>query len=392
MNKFIPLSIPNFEGNERKYVDDAVDQGWVSTGGAYITKLEHALAEFLHVENVAACQSGTSALHLSLVEAGVKPGDVVIVPPLTFIAAVNPVKYQFATPVFMDCDDSFCMDPVKLRSFCEEQCEWDGTVLKHNGAAVKALVVVHVFGNMADMESIMDTAEKYNLKVIEDATEALGTKYTEGRYAGRYAGTIGHFGAYSFNGNKIITTGGGGAVTAHDPKAVDHIRFLSTQAKTDPHYYIHDEIGYNYRMTNLQAALGVAQMEMLPEFIRRKQQNYELYRELFAGFAYGKLMPFRDGTNSNKWFYSINIDRDHITVSMREIITVLHDKGIETRAIWGLINEQKPYEGEETYQLQKAPYYASRILNIPSSTQITEEEIRYVAEQVKQLLEDLANG
>lgn len=392
MNKFIPLSIPNFEGNERKYVDDAVDQGWVSTGGAYITKLEHALAEFLHVENVAACQSGTSALHLSLVEAGVKPGDVVIVPPLTFIAAVNPVKYQFATPVFMDCDDSFCMDPVKLRSFCEEQCEWDGTVLKHNGAAVKALVVVHVFGNMADMESIMDTAEKYNLKVIEDATEALGTKYTEGRYAGRYAGTIGHFGAYSFNGNKIITTGGGGAVTAHDPKAVDHIRFLSTQAKTDPHYYIHDEIGYNYRMTNLQAALGVAQMEMLPEFIRRKQQNYELYRELFAGFAYGKLMPFRDGTNSNKWFYSINIDRDHITVSMREIITALHDKGIETRAIWGLINEQKPYEGEETYQLEKAPYYASRILNIPSSTQITKEEIRYVAEQVKQLLEDLANG
>lgn len=392
MNKFIPLSIPNFEGNERKYVDDAVDQGWVSTGGAYITKLEHALAEFLHVENVAACQSGTSALHLSLVEAGVKPGDVVIVPPLTFIAAVNPVKYQFATPVFMDCDDSFCMDPVKLRSFCEEQCEWDGKVLKHNGAAVKALVVVHVFGNMADMESIMDTAEKYNLKVIEDATEALGTKYTEGRYAGRYAGTIGHFGAYSFNGNKIITTGGGGAVTAHDPKAVDHIRFLSTQAKTDPHYYIHDEIGYNYRMTNLQAALGVAQMEMLPEFIRRKQQNYELYRELFAGFAYGKLMPFRDGTNSNKWFYSINIDRDHITVSMREIITALHDKGIETRAIWGLINEQKPYEGEETYQLEKAPYYASRILNIPSSTQITKEEIRYVAEQVKQLLEDLANG
>ena len=392
MNKFIPLSIPNFEGNERKYVDDAVDQGRVSTGGAYITKLEHALAEFLHVENVAACQSGTSALHLSLVEAGVKPGNVVIVPPLTFIAAVNPVKYQFATPVFMDCDDSFCMDPVKLRSFCEEQCEWDGTVLKHNGAAVKALVVVHVFGNMADMESIMDTAEKYNLKVIEDATEALGTKYTEGRYAGRYAGTIGHFGAYGFNGNKIITTGGGGAVTAHDPKAVDHIRFLSTQAKTDPHYYIHDELGYNYRMTNLQAALGVAQMEMLPEFIRRKQQNYELYRELFAGFAYGKLMPFRDGTNSNKWFYSINIDRDHITASMREIITTLHDKGIETRAIWGLINEQKPYEGEETYQLQKAPYYASRILNIPSSTQITEEEIRYVAEQVKQLLEDLANG
>lgn len=212
MDRFIPLSIPNFEGNERKYVDDAIDQGWVSTGGAYITKLEQELAKFFHTENVAACQSGTSALHLSLIEAGVKPGDVVIVPPLTFIAAVNPVKYQFATPVFIDCDDSFCMDPVKLKSFCEEECEFMDNVLRHNGQAVGALIIVHVFGNMADMESIMDIAEKYNLIVIEDVTEALGTYYTEGRYKGKHAGTIGHFGAFSFNGNKIITTGGGGAV------------------------------------------------------------------------------------------------------------------------------------------------------------------------------------
>ena len=392
MSKFIPLSIPNFEGHERKYVDDAIDQGWVSTGGAYITKLEEELAKFLHTDNVAACQSGTSALHLSLVQAGVKPGDVVLVPPLTFIAAVNPVKYQFATPVFIDCDNSFCMDPVKLASFCEEECAWDGTVLKYKDADVKAVVVVHVFGNMADMEAIMDIADKYSLKVIEDSTEALGTHYTEGKYAGRYAGTIGHFGAFSFNGNKIITTGGGGAVTSNDPKVVDHIRFLSTQAKTDPHFYIHDEVGFNYRMTNLQAALGVAQMEELPEFIRRKQANYELYKELFDGFEYGKLMPFREGTSSNKWFYSLNIDREKVTASMRDIILSLREKGIETRAIWGLINEQKPYQGEVNYKLEKAPYYAERILNIPASTQITEEEIRYVADEVKQLLEKLANG
>ena len=391
MGKFIPLSIPNFEGNEKKYVNDALDQGWVSTGGAYITKLEQEMAKFLHTDNVAACQSGTSALHLSLVEAGVKPGDVVIVPPLTFIAAVNPVKYQFATPVFIDCDDSFCMDPIKLKAFCEEECDWDGDVLKYNGATVKALVVVHVFGNMADMEAIMNVAEKYNIKVIEDATEALGTKYTEGRYAGKYAGTIGDFGAYSFNGNKIITTGGGGAVTAKDSATVDHIRFLSTQAKTDPHYYIHDEVGYNYRMTNLQAALGVAQMEELPEFIRRKQNNFEQYKKEFEGFEFGKLIPFRDGTDSNKWFYSIEIDREHISATMREIITMLEKDGIQTRAIWGLINEQKPYEGEVTYKLERAPYYAARILNIPSSTQITKEEISYVAEKVKQLLKELAN-
>lgn len=392
MNKFIPLSIPNFEGNEKKYVNNALDQGWVSTGGEYITKLEQEMAKFLHTENVAACQSGTSALHLSLVEADVKPGDVVLVPPLTFIAAVNPVKYQFATPVFIDCDDSFCMDPAKLRNFCEEECAWDGEVLKYKGAVVKALVVVHVFGNMADMESIMETAEKYNLKVVEDATEALGTHYTEGKYAGKYAGTIGDFGAFSFNGNKIITTGGGGAITASKSETVDHLRYLSTQAKNDPHYYIHDEIGYNYRMTNLQAALGVAQMEELPEFISRKQRNYDLYKREFADFDLVVLMPFREGTRSNKWFYSLKIDRTRITATMREIITALEKDGIQTRAIWGLINEQKPYEGEETYKLEKAPYYAGRILNIPSSTQITEEEIKYVANKVKQLLKELANG
>ena len=209
MEGFIPLSIPNFEGNESRYVNDALSQGWVSTGGAYITELEKQMADFLCVENVAACQSGTSAIHLSLVEGGIKPGDMVIVPTLTFIAAVNPVRYQFAEPVFMDCDDSLCMDAGKLERFCREECCYEDYVLIHkaSGKHVKAVIVVHVFGNMADMEEIMQTAREFNLKVIEDATEALGTRYSSGRYDGMYAGTIGDFGAYSFNGNKIITTG-----------------------------------------------------------------------------------------------------------------------------------------------------------------------------------------
>lgn len=392
MSKFIPLSIPNFEGNERKYVDDAIDQGWVSTGGAYITKLEKDMAAFLHTHNVAACQSGTSALHLSLIEADVKPGDVVIVPPLTFIAAVNPVKYQFATPVFIDCDDSFCMDPVKLKEFCENECAFDGEKLTYQGAIVKALVVVHVFGNMADMVSILETAHKFNIKVVEDATEALGTKYIEGPLAGKYAGTIGDFGCFSFNGNKIITTGGGGAITASTSEEVDHIRYLSTQAKNDTHYYIHNEVGYNYRMTNVQAALGVAQMEELEDFIGRKQRNFELYKELFEGFELGKIIGFREGTSSNKWFYSLEIDKNKVHATMREIITSLQEKGIETRAIWGLINEQIPYLGDDTYKLEKAPYYAARILNLPSSTNISKEDIEYVVEQVKTVLEGYSHG
>ncbi len=386
MSRCIPLSIPNFEGNERKYVDDALEQGWVSTGGAYITKLEENMAKFLHVENVAVCQSGTSAIHLALVEAGVKPKDVVIVPTLTFIAAVNPVRYQFSTPVFMDCDDSFCMDPVKLKSFCEEECTFQNGCLKYHGQIVKALIVVHVFGNMADMVSIMDIAHKYGIKVIEDATEALGTYYTEGKYVGKYAGTIGDFGAYSFNGNKIITTGGGGAVTSNDTNAVEHIRYLSTQAKDDPHYYIHDEVGFNYRMTNLQAALGVAQMEELPEFIKRKQRNFEIYDNLFAGYKNGKLISFREGTSSNKWFYSLEINREKVKMSMREIITELEKCGVQTRAIWGLINEQKPYINKKAYKIEKASYYAERILNIPSSTQITDDDISFVVEKIKEIL------
>ena len=389
MSRFIPLSIPNFEGNERKYVDDALDQGWVSTGGAYITKLEEKLADFLNVEKTAAVQSGTSALHLSLIACGVQPGDMVIVPTLTFIAAVNPVRYQFAEPVFMDCDDSLCMDPQKLRRFCESECVTENGQLKHKstGKTVKAVVVVHVFGNMADMESIMDIAQEFHLKVIEDATEALGTQYTNGRYSGKFAGTIGDFGAYSFNGNKIITTGGGGAVTAKDPAEVEHLKYLSTQAKDDPHFYVHNEIGYNYRMTNLQAALGVAQMEELPEFIHRKQENYRFYQQLLQGFPNVTLFSFREGTSSNKWFYSLKLNMEKLqTKKMGDVITMLQECGVQTRAIWGLIHEQLPYQNAIAYEMEKAPYYSQCILNIPSSTQLTADDIRFVVEKVKEIL------
>ena len=386
----IPLSIPNFEGNEQKYVDQALAQGWVSTGGAFITELEKKLAEFLKAPRVAACQSGTSAIHMSLVECGVIPGDMVIVPALTFIAAVNPVRYQFAEPVFMDCDESLCLDPVKLKQFCEEECELrDNKLIHKSGNIVKAIVVVHVFGNMADMESIMETARKYNLKVVEDATEALGTKYTDGKYKNKYAGTIGNFGCYSFNGNKIITTGGGGAITADSADAVAHLQYLSTQAKNDPHYYIHDEIGYNYRMTNLQAALGVAQLELLEEYIARKNKNYNEYKKLFENFELAELMPFRANTFSNKWFYSLKINRDKIKASMREIITALEKEGIQTRAIWGLINEQKPYKDFIAYKIEKAKMFSNCILNIPCSTNITKAEIIEVASKIKSLLSSL---
>lgn len=392
MGRFIPLSVPNLSGNEKKYALDAIEQTWVSTGGAYITEFEHKLADFMHVEQVAACQSGTSALHLALIECGVQRGDIVIVPTLTFIAAVNPVLYQSAEPIFMDCDDSLCMDPVKLREFCEKECVYENHILTYRGKRVKAVVIVHVFGNMADMETIKMIAEQYGIKVVEDATEALGTYYTSGRYSGKYAGTIGDYGAFSFNGNKIITTGGGGAVTAGNIADVSHMRYLSTQAKKDPHYYIHDEIGFNYRMTNLQASLGVAQMEQIEKFIERKHRNYNLYQEQFEGFGLCRLLPFREGTDSNQWFCSLEIDRSRIHDSMRDIITGLEGKGIQTRAVWGLIHEQKPYQKADAYKIEKAQYYSGCILNIPSSTNINDEDIEYTAQTIKEYFKGLADG
>ena len=395
MESFVPLSIPNFEGNEEKYVLDAVHQGWVSTGGAYITKLEELLAEFLQVKKVVACQSGTAALHLALMECGVQPGDLVIVPTLTFIAAVNPVRYQFADPVFIDCDDSLCMDPVKLRKFCETECELrnetqndrDEAFLAYrkSGQRIRAIVVVHVFGNLADMEAIMDIAKEYHLRVVEDATEALGSAFMAGRYAGKMAGTIGDFGAYSFNGNKIITTGGGGAITAADPKELEHIHYISTQAKDDPLFYVHDEVGYNYRMTNLQAALGVAQMEELPEFIRRKTNNYSNYQKMLADTDKGYILEFRADTRPNYWFYSLVLKDEVIDKvgGIRGVVEQLQGEGIQTRPVWGMIHQQKPYEKAVAYEIEKAPYYSERIINIPSSTQLTEEDLTYVVECLK---------
>lgn len=386
----IPLSVPNFEGNELKYVTEAVGQGWVSTGGAYISKMEEQVASFLNIPDAVACQSGTAAIHLSLIECGVKAGELVIAPTLTFIAAVNPIKYLGADPIFMDCDDSLCMDPQKLKKFCEEECDLIEEGLRHkkSNKLIRAIVVVHVFGNMADMEAIMKIAREYKLKVVEDATEAIGTRYVEGKYKDLFAGTIGDFGAFSFNGNKIITTGGGGMVVAKNQDALSHIRYLSTQAKDDALFYLHEEVGYNYRMTNVQAAIGVAQMELLPEFIRRKNTNYEVYHNQLENFKDGELVAFRAGIYSNKWFYALNLFRENI--DLRAVISKLMDMGIQTRAIWGLIHCQKPYRDCIAYQIEKAVYYSEHIINLPCSTNLAKEQISEVCDKIRLISVDWA--
>ncbi|MBQ8317748.1 MAG: LegC family aminotransferase [Lachnospiraceae bacterium] len=387
-DRFVPLSVPNLKGNELNYITKAVETEWVSTGGPYVDEFEKMVAGYVHSAGAVSCQNGTSGLHTSLMLLGVTPEDIVLVPTLTFIAAVNPVRYIGAEPVFMDCDDSLCMDPEKLRSYCEEECELvdDKLIDKQSGKQVKAVVVVHVFGNMADMEAIMDIADKYNLKVLEDATEAIGTYYTEGRYEGRYAGTIGHMGVYSFNGNKIITTGGGGMIVSMDESLLKRAKHLTTQAKSDEVFYTHDEIGYNYRMTNLQAAMGIAQMEQLEGFIETKTDNYNRYVDKLRDVAGVSLYKVRQGIRSNYWFYGLDVEK--VCMNLREMITYLHSQGVQSRPIWGLIHQQKPYEGSRAYKIVKAVEYQSKTINIPCSTKLTYEDIDYVIEAIKRYIDE----
>lgn len=381
MNKFIPLSVPNLKGRELEYVTHAVETEWVSTGGPYVNDFENKISEYVKSKGAVSCQNGTSGLHVSLILCGVTREDEVIVPTLTFIAAVNPVKYIGAEPIFMDCDDSFTMDPIKLLEFCQNECSFvDGKLLNNKTKKhIKAIVIVHVFGNMADMESIMNIAEQYNLKVIEDATEAIGTYYTSGKYKGKYAGTIGALGVYSFNGNKIITTGGGGMIVSNDEELLKKAKHLTTQAKSDELYFIHDEIGYNYRMTNLQAALGLAQLEQLEEFIKIKKENYNLYKEKINEIPGLSILNFRDGIRSNYWFYALYCNEQY-PMNRDEIIKNLSSKNIQARPVWGLINEQKPYLTNQAYKIEKAKLYLKHIVNIPCSSNLKKDDVLYVIE------------
>ena len=382
--KSIPLSVPNLKGNELKYVTNAVKTEWVSTGGQYINNFEEEISRYVGSKGAVSCQNGTSGLHIALKLCNVFSNDEVIVPTLTFIAAVNPVRYIGAEPVFMDCDHTLNIDANKLKRFCEEECYYkhDKLINKETNKHIKAIVVVHVFGNMANMEAIMKIAKRYNLKVVEDATEALGTYYISGQYEGKYAGTIGDIGVYSFNGNKIITTGGGGMIVSDNQMYLSKAKHLTTQAKTDDVYYTHDEVGYNYRMTNLQAALGLAQLEKLEEFIEVKKTNYNFYKKEINRIDGLKILDFNSNIRPNYWFYALQINEQY-HLNRDDLIKHLGSKNIQTRPIWGLISDQKPYINNQCYNIVEAKKYWESVINIPCSSNLSNEDVNTVIKFLK---------
>ena len=383
----IPLSVPNLNGRELQYLKKCIDTNWVSSSGGLVEDFESAIRRYVKVRYAVACVNGTSGLHVALNLCGVGRDDEAIVPTLTFIAPVNTVRYLGAEPVFMDCDDYMNINCVKLREFCAKECKITklGLKNKRSGRIIKAVIPVHVFGNPCDMEEIMKIARQYRLKVVEDATESLGAYYTTGAYKNKFTGTISDIGVYSFNGNKIITTGGGGMIVTNDRYLAEKARYLTEQAKDDSVRYIHNEIGYNFRLTNLQAALGLAQFKRLKSFIIAKRDNYELYKKLLKGIAGIEMLGVPEGAVSNHWFYSLIIKKRGFGMGRDETMDRLQAKGIQTRPIWYLNHLQRPYRGNQAYKIENAPRFWKQILNLPCSTNLNVKQIERVTSAIRGL-------
>jgi len=381
----IPLSVPNLSLDILNNVKECIETGWVSTGGRFITEFEEKVADYVGVEEAVGVQSGTAALHLAFQILGVEAGDEVIAPTVTFIATVNPITYLGAKPIFIDCDDSLNIDLNKLEEFLNKNCTVveDGALNNKSGNIIKAIVIANVFGNPINMKRVMDIANEYNLKVIEDAAESLGSFYESGKYKGSHTGTIGDIGVLSFNANKILTTGGGGMLLSNDKEIIKKARFLSVQAKTDPLYFKHDEIGYNYRLTNIAAAFGTEQIDKLEDFIKVKKRNYELYKEEIDKIEGLKLLPFNKNTRPNYWFYSVVVDEEKYGIDRDQLLNKLNEVGIQARPLWGLISDQKPYRDCEAYKIDKARYYVDNLINIPCSTNLTGKEVYQVVNMLK---------
>ncbi len=386
-NRTIPLSEPEIAGNEWKYIKECLDSGWVSSVGGYVDKFEKMLASYTGTGYAVATVNGTSALHVSLVACGVGPDDEVIVPALTFIAPVNAVRYCGAYPVFMDCDkDTLCIDVQKTSEFIKNECEQgkDGfTYNRKSGRKVKAIIPVHIFGHPADMDPLLEVSKKYNIHVIEDATESLGSEYK-----GKETGSFGRTGCFSFNGNKIITTGGGGMVVTDDKGLSERIRHLCTQAKKDPFEYYHDEIGYNYRLTNIQAAMGVAQMERLEEFVDRKRKNAVIYKELVSDIGEGEFLWGQDWAKSNFWFYTLRVPKER----RKGLMDFLLSNKIQVRPVWKLIHTLPMYENSQTYEINNSFEIYESCISLPCSVNIAREQIEYVVKVIMNYFEKVSNG
>ena len=377
---FIPLCAPEIRGNEWKYVKECLDSSWVSTVGSYVERFERDVAAYADAEYAVAAVNGTSALHVSLLVAGVQPDDEVLVSTLTFIAPANAIRYAGAWPVFMDAEPAhWQMDVQKVNDFLERECQGVNGELRNRwtGRRVKAIVPVHVLGHPVDLDPLLALARRFDLRVIEDATESLGA-----RYKGHRVGALGDIGCFSFNGNKIITTGGGGMIVTRNKEWAAKLKYLTTQAKDDPIEYVHHEIGFNYRLTNIQAAMGCAQMEVLDEYIAAKRAIAAGYDSEFAKVP--GLAPMRQAAwaESICWMYTMRVDAAHYGEDSRALLRRLGELKIQARPLWQPCHMSPAHQPAQAYHCDVAEELYRTAISLPCSVGLTPEQQKRVVDAV----------
>ena len=338
MSRNIPLNVPSLKGNELKYVKDCIETEWISSAGKYVDKFESIVAKYTRSKHAIACINGTSALQVSLRLSGVEPDHEVIVPTLTFIAPVNAITYNYAKPVFMDADKYYNIDSEKTISFIKNETFYKNgyTYNKSTKKRISAILPVHVWGNACYLDDLVVLCKERNIAVIEDASESLGTFYKHGSHKGKYTGTIGKLGCISFNGNKVITTGGGGMILTNDEKLGTKAKYLTTQAKNDSITYQHDEIGYNFRLTNIQAAIGVAQMEQLDAIIQKKKKIHNIYLQEINKIDGLNIAPTPDYARNNYWLNLLQIKNSIYEINYENLREFFEKNNIQTRPVWFL--------------------------------------------------------
>jgi len=364
----IALHEPEFGGREWQYVKECIDTGWVSSVGSFVDRFERDLAATTGAAHAIATANGTAALHVCLLLAGVARGDEVLMPSLTFIATANAASYVGAIPHFVDSETtSLGVDAAALDGYLREQAAVrEGVcVNRRTGAVIRALVVMHVFGHPADLDALAEVARRWRLVLIEDAAESLGSTYH-----GRHTGNVGQLAALSFNGNKVVTTGGGGAVITNDPALAKRAKHLTTTART-PHRwnFLHDEVGYNYRLPNLNAALGCAQLEQLPSFVERKRRLASRYEAAFARVQGVRFLREPAGTASNYWLNAIVLEPPAAD-ARDDVLGALNDAGYMSRPVWTLMHHLPMYRECPRADLRVAEQLEAGVVNLPSSARL----------------------
>jgi len=382
-SKAIPLCVPEVRGNEWKYIKECLDTNWVSAVGKYVDRFERTVADFVGAKHAVATINGTAALHTALMVCGVKPDDEVLVSSLSFIAPANTIRYVGAWPVFVDAEPEYWqMDPQRVSDFLERSCVWRDRSLcnRSTGRRVSAIIPVHILGHPVNMDPLIEVCRRYGLVIIEDATECLGTQYDH-----MPVGHLGDIACFSFNGNKIITTGGGGMIVTDNEVWARKARYLTTQAKDDEVEYVHESIGHNYRLTNIQAAMGVAQMEQLPAYIEKKKRIASSYNHSLGGIPGMTVMPGAPWAQSTYWMYTILIDERRFGLGSRQLLELLGEKQIQTRPLWQPLHLSPAHRGSYPFSCPVAEQLNREALSLPCSIGLTPDEQERVIHELRTL-------